>query len=403
MARVAEGWSLVAKRGIWHVRFTLPGQARTSVTTGERDKSRAAVVAARLYQEALTRARDGQRKPSETSKLPLVDHVAEWLTSLVTTHDESTRELMKIHARKWLRREGWSTLADITTGAMGDWARERLGQVEKVTVQKELSALRQMLLWADEQGHLAYLPDPPALPKRAAGTRASKRPEGTTPVSLEEVDRILAQLPEWSSERHDRFSVAAYFEFFAETGLRPSTLMALETPKHWKRGDLRIVLTPDIDKTDFGRELPITPRAMAALHASLPLGEGLIFGPNDRRSTWLRAAARAAGLPDARARKLVPYDLRHSRITHLVAAGANLPGVQHLVGHKRLSTTERYVHANKDHAAEALAVVAPVARRSGERPGVAPRRGSGPILVPHGREPWSCSGPNPGPKTSKTP
>ena len=236
----------------------------------------------------------------------------------------------------------------------------------KVTVQKELSALRQPLLWADEQGHLAYLPEPPALPKRATGTRASRRPEAPTPVSLEEVERILARMPEWSSDKPDRFAIAAYFEFFAETGLRPSTLQALETPRHWRRGELRLVLTPDIDKSDFGREVPITPRAMAALHAALPEGQGLLFGPHERRSSWLRAAARAAGLSEERARKLVPYDLRHSRITNLLAAGANLPGVQHLVGHKRLNHVAEGAHRLNIHdvvvvggAAGNLLVVAP--------------------------------------------
>ena len=48
------------------------------------------------------------------------------------------------------------------------------------------------------------------------------------------------------------------------------------------------------------------------------------------------------------------HDVRHSFGSHLVMAGADLVTVKELMGHKNLSTTQRYLHLAREHKAQAV-------------------------------------------------
>lgn len=357
MARIAEGWKIHRPKGrtVYKVRFTVGGK-RYDLTTGKRDRVEAAGEAARLYALAIEgKLADQLPAPGTPSARPLPSVVSEWLASLEHTHDKSTRATYEQYSLRWCKL--WPSLADMTRGAIATYARERLGEVLRGSVQKEMSAMRGLLLWAEEQTLIPHAPPPVVLPATATGERATKRPEGVTELSPEQVSAILLHLPEWSSKKAGRWRVRDYFIVAAETGLRPATLAGLRWPEHWRPGAVELEIPAELDKARWGRTVPLSAAAVAALGRLCPEERGLIIGVRDRRH-WLRRAARGAGLPEKIARRVVPYDLRHARTTELLAAGAAVTGVQHLLGHRQLATTSRYTHPGTAHARAALDAVA---------------------------------------------
>jgi len=87
---------------------------------------------------------------------------------------------------------------------------------------------------------------------------------------------------------------------------------------------------------------------------ALPEEQGLFVGSRGARLNRREAAriierlCHRAGLDFT----VSPHSLRHSFATHLLAAGADLRSVQELLGHRRLTTTQRYTQLSLEHLVE---------------------------------------------------
>ena len=362
MSRRNEGWKVSrdARTGLYTLRFRHAGR-RYHLSTGTADSDEAALNAAQLYAETVS----GRRRSEDTSsptvaRRPLDGLGAEWLAQAGATLDETTSSQYGMYVeRHW--KPFFATLDRLTAPAIEDYKAQRLRQVRRGTLKKELSALRGFLRWCVERGLLAEAPDVASPPPKATGTPDTRKRHKLKPVEIteDEARAVIAHLPEWydGPRATKPYPVRARFEVAWETGLRPATLEALRAPEDYRKGGAVLVIRDEADKARFGREVPLTDGARAALDRVCP-DEGPIFGHHDYRDT-LRKAARAADLPAEKAEHLSPYDFRHGRLTHLAEVAPNLPGIAYLAGHKHVSTTDRYVRRTRRAAEQVLASLGP--------------------------------------------
>ena len=144
-------------------------------------------------------------------------------------------------------------------------------------------------------------------------------------------------------------------EILYGSGLRISEALSLDAGRLSGASETLRVL----GKGGKERLAPLTDTAREALAAWLelrsvlaPAGERALFvGVRGKRlgrregQRIVEELCRRAGLPQP----VSPHGLRHSFATHLLEAGADLRSVQELMGHARLTTTQRYTHLNLSH------------------------------------------------------
>jgi len=174
----------------------------------------------------------------------------------------------------------------------------------------------------------------------------------------------------------------AILELLYASGLRVSELSGL---------DLDALDRPDRSVRVLGkgrkeRIVPYGEHAARALDTWLGVrGEqpGPLFtNPRGRRLTVrsiytvVRRAARVAGIT----RPVSPHTLRHTFATHLLDNGADLRMIQELLGHSRLSTTQRYTHVAADQLMKVYDRAHPRAQPDAASPGAeSSRAGARPV------------------------
>lgn len=306
---------------------------------------------------------------------PFEELYARFIVETATEIDPDTRTLWELYGGTHFAPH-FDTLGKFTLAESATYARKRLGQVRRVTVNKELSVLRRFAAWAKEQNYATAAVEIPKLSPKATGTPYRVRRRGAaTELDLDEVRALIDALPEWSvSKKTARFPVRSRFIVAHETSLRPASISALSVPENYVRGEDVLILTDENDKARFGRELPLSDEARAALDSVCP-EEGVIFGKHDYRDQ-LRKAAKAV-LSPKKAKTFTGYDFRHARLTQLAETG-NLTGAAYLAGHKNVSTTDKYVRPNRKAAERALTAVGPTGyARRGPNPATKKNRLAG--------------------------
>jgi len=215
-------------------------------------------------------------------------------------------------------------------------------ELSKVSVGRALAALRSMYRWLAREGMVEQNPARlVAMPKTP-----KKLPRVPT---MEEMNTLLdSGMPETAGfPERDR----AIFELLYGCGLRNSELIGIEP------GDLDLAngLILIRGKGKKQRYVPLEGKAEEALKSYAEARQKVLVesrkntrrlfinhrgGPLTTRSVAriVKQVAVAKGLPP----DVHPHTLRHAFGTHLLSEGADLRAIQELLGHERLSTTQKY-------------------------------------------------------------
>ena len=228
----------------------------------------------------------------------------------------------------------------------------------KASAARALAAVRSWFKWLAKEGKVAQNPallvSTPKLPKHLPRV-----------PSMEEVNRVLNSLEGDGAAKKDDAEAAAWperdrviFELLYGCGIRNSELVGINMQDiHWKNDAILVK-----GKGKKERYVPLGDEAAVALRAFVPLREAKLLaagrgalvheGPlvtNLRMRGDCRLTTRSVGrivkaiaLSRGLAADVHPHTLRHAFGTHMLEEGADLRAIQEMLGHERLSTTQRY-------------------------------------------------------------
>jgi integrase/recombinase XerC len=212
--------------------------------------------------------------------------------------------------------------------------------LERSSLCRRLSAIR---------GFLRFLRRKKLVDRDIGGLIPTPKLERPLPqfLKIEEMAELIAA-PDATRQlgRRDR----ALLELIYGSGLRVSEAVGLDL----RDVDLAAGWVKVLGKGSKERTVPFGPPAREALESYLSAwgisepGAPVFVNYRGTRLT-ARSVARIVARNLVRAgcaKTLSPHGLRHSFATHLLANGADLRTIQELLGHSRLSTTQRYTHVD---------------------------------------------------------
>ena len=225
------------------------------------------------------------------------------------------------------------------------------------SLQRRLSACRSFFAWLLKHGRVAANP--------AAGIRAPKAPRKLPQVlDADEAVKLVEVPTDAPLGLRDR----ALLELFYSSGLRLSELCGLR----WNALDLAGGFVQVTGKGNKQRIVPVGSHARAALQAwhdeQHAPADACVFpgrggAPISQRAVQMRIKqlAQRQGL----FKHVHPHMLRHSFASHILESSGDLRGVQELLGHADISTTQIYTHLDFQHLARVYDAAHPRAKRRG--------------------------------------
>lgn len=174
-------------------------------------------------------------------------------------------------------------------------------------------------------------------------------------ASIDEVERLLAAIDDQDPlGMRDR----ALFELIYSCGLRVSEACTLAV-SHYHTDSITV-----LGKRSKMRRVPVGDVARLWVDAYLQecrpqlvgprLGEKALFvGRRGEALTRQAVHKRFVAYAQAADLSITIHTLRHSYATHLLAGGADLRSVQHLLGHSDIKTTQIYTHIDTSALKEA--------------------------------------------------